>query len=46
MPGCNIVFITGVEMKNAVKQVFEVLYQADPASVGGSVPDDGIYYGA
>lgn len=46
VPGCNIVFITGVEMKDAVKQVFEVLYQADPASVGGEIPDDGIYYGA
>ncbi len=40
----NLVFIEGEEMKTAAKQVFEVLYQSDPASVGGKIPDDGIYY--
>lgn len=46
LPGCNIVFMEGEEMKTAVKAMFEVLYAADPSSVGGAIPDDGIYYGA
>lgn len=45
VPACNIVFIEGEEMKTAVKGMYEVLYAADPASIGGSVPDDGIFYG-
>lgn len=40
----NLVFIEGEEMKTAAKQVFEILHQANPASVGGALPDDGIYY--
>ncbi|MBQ8015218.1 MAG: ABC transporter substrate-binding protein [Clostridia bacterium] len=40
----NLVFIEGEEMKTAAKQVFEILHQANPASVGGAIPDDGIYY--
>lgn len=44
LPGCNPSFIRGEEMKTAVKAVFEMLYQADPASIGGVLPDDGIYY--
>ncbi len=40
----NIVFIEGEEMKTAAKQIFEILHQANPASVGGEIPDDGIYY--
>lgn len=43
---CNLIFISGEEMKTSASQVFDILYQADAASVGGKVPDDGIYYGA
>ena len=46
LPFCNIVFMEGEEMKTAVKAMYEVLYAADPKSVGGSIPDDGIFYGA
>jgi len=44
IPGCNIVFIEGEEMKTAVQANFEILFAASPESVGGSVPDEGIYY--
>lgn len=44
--GCNLYFASGENMKTMAKAIFEILYQADPASVGGAVPDDGIYYGA
>lgn len=44
IPNCNIVFITGEEMKNAAKAFYEVLYAADPTSIGGAIPVDDIYY--
>lgn len=43
--GCNLVYIDGEKMKEFVSDVFNVLYEADPASIGGAIPDDGIYYG-
>lgn len=45
IPACNLVFIDGEDMKNQITGYYEVLYNADPASVGGAVPDDGFYYG-
>ena len=44
IPQCNIVFIAGEEMKAQVTGFFQVLFEADPQSVGGVMPDDGIYY--
>ena len=46
LPECNIVFVTGSEMRTALETYFQVLYDADPTSVGGALPDDGFYYGA
>ena len=45
LPECNIVFETGDEMKTDLVNYFQVLYDADPSSVGGAMPDDGFYYG-
>lgn len=45
LPECNIVFVTGDEMRTALETYFQVLYDADPSSVGGALPDDGFYYG-
>ncbi len=44
LPYCNIVCITGEEMKTALSGYLEVLYQADPASVGGTLPENNFYY--
>ena len=44
LPECNIVCITGEDMKADVAGYAQVLYDADPASVGGTMPDDGFYY--
>lgn len=44
IPNCNIVFITGDEMKTAAKAFYDVLFAADPTSIGGAIPEDGIYY--
>ena len=43
LPNCNICLLTGEEMKTAVKQMLEVLYSADPKSVGGALPDEEFY---
>ena len=45
IPQCNLVCITGVEMQNILEQFYQVLYQADPASIGGAMPYDSFYYG-
>lgn len=44
IPGSNITFLEGDEMKAAVKKCLQVLFEANPASVGGTVPADDIYY--
>ncbi len=44
LPQCNIVFETGDEMKSDLETYFNVLYAADPASVGGALPADDFYY--
>lgn len=42
--GSNLAFIAGEEMMNIAKQNLSVLYGANPASVGGALPDDSFYY--
>ncbi len=44
VPNCNIVYMTGEEMKKTASENYAVLYEADPASVGGEIPADGLYY--
>ena len=45
IPACNLVFIDGEAMQKQITGYYEVLYNANPASIGGKVPDDGFYYG-
>ncbi len=44
IPQCHLTFIAGADMQPAISDYIQILYQMDPASVGGYVPDDGIYY--
>lgn len=46
IPYCHIVDITGEEMKNDLAGYLQVLYDQNPQSVGGSLPEDDFYYGA
>lgn len=47
IPNCNIVCLTGEEMKGAALGMLQVLYNANPASVGGTLPADDMFgYGA
>lgn len=44
IPNCNITFISGAEMKAGIGQFYQVLYDANPKSIGGSLPDEDFYY--
>ena len=44
IPNCNIVLETGESMKKLVSAMLDTLYQANPASVGGTLPDEAFYY--
>jgi len=44
IPACNIVFVQGEQMQQIAGGFLEVLYQANPKSVGGKLPDANFYY--
>ncbi len=44
IPQCHLTFIAGADMAPAISGYYEILYRADPAAVGGALPDDAIYY--
>lgn len=44
LPYCNITYIDGKEMKAALSGYLSVLFEQDPASVGGALPADNFYY--
>ncbi len=46
IPECNIVCITGAEMKEKLSGYLNVLFEQLPTSVGGALPADDFYYGA
>lgn len=43
IPFCNIVCIEGAQMKDYVSGYLTALFEQDPASVGGALPDDAFY---
>lgn len=45
IPACHITFIAGAEMKTDLGGYLQVLFDAEPASVGGSLPGDDFYHG-
>ena len=44
LPGCNIAFLSGGEMKTALSGYLKALFDQNPASTGGALPDDAFYY--
>ncbi len=44
IPYCNIVFLSGSDMKTAAEQLFTVLFAAQPTSIGGAIPGEDFYY--
>ena len=45
LPECNIVFIEGAEMKEKLSGYLSVLFEQNPQSVGGALPNDTFYFG-
>lgn len=43
LPNCQLVFIPGADMQSQASALYEILHAANPASVGGKVPDEGFY---
>ncbi len=44
IPNCNIVYMDGSEMKAKIPDFLNVLFKANPKSVGGKLPGDDFYY--
>lgn len=43
IPRCNVVCLTGEEMKEALSGYLDVLFELDPTSIGGNLPKDDFY---
>ena len=43
LPSCTLVFVSGQDMQDQASPLYQVLFDANPASVGGSVPDENYY---
>ena len=46
IPSCGLTFVTGAEMKTGLSGYLQVMFDANPKSVGGALPGDNFYYGA
>ena len=46
IPNCNVCYLDGAEMKNAMEIYLGALYQINPASIGGALPKADFYYNA
>ena len=44
LPECNITFLEGSEMKEKLSGYLSALFEQNPQSVGGALPDDAFYY--
>lgn len=44
IPQCNLTFLTGDEATAAIQYYFQILFQADPASIGNGIPYDDFFY--
>ena len=44
IPYCNIVLIEGDEMQTKASAYLSVLFEQNPAAIGGAMPEDGFFY--
>ncbi|MBO5797929.1 MAG: ABC transporter substrate-binding protein [Clostridia bacterium] len=44
IPRCNILYLDGADMKARIGGYYQILFNADPTSIGGAVPDDAFYF--
>ena len=43
IPNCNVCFITGADMQEALAEFLTIMHGVAPASVGGNIPGDDFY---
>lgn len=43
IPNCNVCFITGTEMQEAMASFLNIMFEVAPASIGGNIPGDDFY---
>ena len=43
LPSCRLVFVSGEDMQAQAAPLYEILFNANPASVGGKAPDEAYY---
>ena len=46
IPNCNLAFVQGAPMKLQLSGYLQVLFNANPKSIGGKMPGDDFYYNA
>ncbi len=44
IPYCGIVYEPAENVKNGLNDFYKILFDSNPASVGGSLPDEGFYF--
>ena len=44
LPYCNLAYLDGAKMQSALSGYYKVLFESNPASVGGAVPSSDFYY--
>ena len=44
IPDCNLCCVTGADIQPAIEPYYSVLFDANPDSIGGGIPDEGFYF--
>lgn len=44
IPNCQITFVAGADMKAQITAYYDVLFAANPTSIGGKLPENDFYY--
>ena len=44
IPYCNITYVDGAEMQEALSGYLQALYDLEPTSIGGAMPGEDFYY--
>jgi len=44
LPSCTLVFVAGEDMQSQAAPLYDILFAANPASVGGKAPDEAYYF--
>ena len=46
IPDCSLTFIAGADVRATLEPYYQVLFDANPASIGGAMPDEAFYWQA